>query len=204
MVSEDVFSNIISFLPCRTPQQWIDKALDNIPLLLLDHAHCEKKAATTALSLISKYPSHIYLVEKLSCIAREELVHFEKVLKYLKKRRIDYQNLSSGRYARTLHALKSSHEPYHLIDSLLIAAIIEARSCERFLSLSRFLQDDLKVFYSLLAQAEVRHYEIYLNFAKKVNAEILNSRLQNFLKIEQELILTPEDGFRFHSGVPIH
>ena len=102
-----------------TPQKWIDRALKSLDILLLDHAHCEKKAATTIISLIHKYPEK-NLTHYLLPVAREELLHFEQVTELLKKRGIPYKKLKSGPYARSLYQKISSEEPYRLKDSLLV------------------------------------------------------------------------------------
>tara|TARA_B100000949_G_scaffold225639_1_gene230092 strand:- start:140 stop:727 length:588 start_codon:yes stop_codon:yes gene_type:complete len=184
----------------RTPKCWIDRAIDSLDLLLLDHAHCEKKAATTAISLIHRYPEK-GLSKYLSPLAREELLHFEQVTRMLKKNGFTYRNLKSGSYAKNLHSLVADQEPERLKDLLLICALIEARSCERFYALAPHLQDSLNFFYTKLCDAESRHCELYLNLYSDLFDEDWSSRLVPFAVLESELISKPDPLFRFHGGV---
>lgn len=192
---------LTDFLPCPTPKQWLEQAVEQLPVLLVDHAHCEKKAAATALSLIHRYPEDSHMLNKLSKLAREELLHFEKVLKLLKKRKIPFKNISAARYAACLHKEISGQQPKKLIDTLIVGAIIEARSCERFAALLPYLDAELAQFYASLLKSEARHFEDYLNLAKKYSCEqTVNQRCQYFLTIEKRLITEPDKLFRFHSG----
>ncbi len=184
----------------RTPKCWIDRAIDSLDLLLLDHAHCEKKAATTAISLIHRYPER-ELSKYLSPLAREELLHFEQVTRMLKKNGFTYRNLKSGSYAKNLHSLVADQEPERLKDLLLICALIEARSCERFYALAPHLQDSLNFFYTKLCDAESRHCELYLNLYSDLFDEDWSSRLEPLAVLESKLISKPDPLFRFHSGV---
>lgn len=196
---------LYNFLPCKTPDAWVQSALQNLDILLIDHAHCEKKAASTALSLMYRYPQYPELLMKLSKLAREELRHFEQVLKIMKAREIPYKTLPAARYAQALHTLVRKQEPYRVIDQLLIGAIIEARSCERFAAVAPFLDEELNSFYIGLLASEARHFSLYLNFAKSImpSDEDLSGRIQLFLEKEKELIESPDRMFRFHSGILI-
>jgi tRNA-(ms[2]io[6]A)-hydroxylase len=195
---------MFDILKCATPEAWIKKAIAEQDLLLLDHAHCEKKAATTALTLIGRYPQHTDLVEKLSRLAREELRHFEQVLSFLKKRNIDFVNITASRYASGLFKHARTHEPVKLIDTLIIGAFVEARSCERFGAIAPHLRADLSKFYFGLLAAEARHYEQYISFARKFSDRDISDRIEFFGAIEHELIATEDASeLRFHSGVPI-
>ena len=107
----DALQEIHDFLPCRTPQQWIDNALANQDLMLIDHAHCEKKAASTALSLMYRYVDNTDLLNKMSRLAREELRHFEQVLAIMKKRGVQYDHLTPARYAAGLRQEVRSEDP---------------------------------------------------------------------------------------------
>ena len=187
-------------LSCKTPQAWIDKALASLEVLLLDHAHCEKKAATTAISLIHRYPDK-NLAKYLSPLAREELLHFEQVLGLIKKEGFHYRNLRSGTYAKELHEASSSDEPNRLKDSLLICALIEARSCERFKALLDFLPSSLSKFYSKLHEAESRHCDLYLNIYTEIFNEDWHDRLLPLSQVEASLIKRSDPLFRFHSGI---
>ena len=147
-------SHIQSFLLCATPQRWIESALCDIPLLLIDHANCEKKAASTALNLMYRYVDNYQLLNKMSRLAREELRHFEQVIAIMKKRNIDYKHIEAARYAGELRKVVRTSEPEKLIDTLIVGAIIEARSCERFAKLAPYLDEELQIFYLSLLKSE--------------------------------------------------
>ncbi len=196
--------NINNFLFCSTPSSWLEAAIKNIPTLLIDHANCEKKAASTALNLMYRHVERPNLLLRLSKLAREELRHFEQVLNLLKKRNVDYIQISSSRYAGELRKSVSTSEPARLIDTLLVSAIVEARSCERFASLAPCLEDDLSSFYSELAKSEERHFRIYLELAETISEKFpLEERIEFFLQEDLRLIQTEDPDFRFHSGVPM-
>jgi tRNA 2-(methylsulfanyl)-N6-isopentenyladenosine37 hydroxylase len=195
---------IRSFLHSETPEAWITAALENPEILLIDHANCEKKAASTALHLLYRYVEHYGLLGKLSRLAREELRHFEQVIAIMKKRGITYPQLSASRYAGELHKLVRPNEPGRLVDTLVIGAIIEARSCERFAALAPRLDEELEAFYSSLLKSESRHFEDYLKLARQLgDSDEVDERLPVFLARESELIQSPDEVFRFHSGVPV-
>lgn len=196
----DALQDIHDFLPCRTPQQWIDNALANQDLMLIDHAHCEKKAASTALSLMYRYVDNTDLLNRMSRLAREELRHFEQVLAIMKKRGVDYCHLTPARYAAGLRQQVRSEDPGRLVDVLIVGAIIEARSCERFAALAPFLEEKLADFYNSLLKSEARHYRDYLALAEKANGGAVDQRVGEFLVIERGLIEEPDSEFRFHSG----
>jgi tRNA 2-(methylsulfanyl)-N6-isopentenyladenosine37 hydroxylase len=194
---------INDFLYCQTPRPWVTWALANQELLLIDHANCEKKAASTALNLMYRYVGHHALLTRLSRLAREELRHFEQVIALMKSRDIAYPQLSAARYAGELRQLVRTHEPARLVDTLLVGAIIEARSCERFAALVPVLDDELAEFYASLLKSESRHFKDYLNLAGALGSpEEVAARLPVFLRREQELIESTDLEFRFHSGVP--
>ncbi len=196
----DALQEIHQFLPCRTPQRWIENALDNQDLMLIDHAHCEKKAASTALSLMYRYVDNSDLLNKMSRLAREELRHFEQVLAIMKKRGVQYRHLTPARYAAGLREPVRGDDPGRLVDVLIVGAIIEARSCERFAALAPFLDDGLADFYGSLLKSEARHYQDYLTLAEQANGGPVADRVAQFLAIEQQLVETPDAEFRFHSG----
>lgn len=198
-----MLESIITFLGCRTPESWLQRASQHLNLLLIDHAHCEKKAASTALSIMYRYVDQPQLLHTLSRLAREELRHFEQVLQLLQKRGIAYTHLEPANYAKQLRKHCCTHEPARLFDLLIVGAIIEARSCERFAALIPYLPEDLAEFYSTLVKAETRHYEVYLTLAQKVTKQNMAERIQYFITIENQLILQPEAEFRFHSGIPV-
>lgn len=193
-------SHIIEFLHCETPQAWIDNAVDNIDLLLIDHANCEKKAASTAMNLMYRYVDNHELLNKMSRLAREELRHFEQVMAIMKKRGVDYPHIEAAEYAGRLRKPIRTSEPHRLVDILVVGAVIEARSCERFAKLAPYLDDQLKPFYLSLLKSEARHYQDYLALAKKAAGKDIQDRVDIFLSLEKEIILDPSDEFRFHSG----
>jgi tRNA-(ms[2]io[6]A)-hydroxylase len=193
---------ILEFLKVPTPQTWIKAAVENLEILLIDHAQCEKKAASTALMLIHRHPDREELLYKLSRLAREELRHFEQVLDILKSRGIKYQALSAARYARTLREHVRKQEPYRLVDTLIIGAIIEARSCERFAALVPSLDDELAKYYRFLLKSESRHFKDYLQLAEEYATCDISDRVDYFIDIENELIVSEDTEFRFHSGIP--
>lgn len=194
---------IQAFLPCATPEAWVDGALANPELMLVDHAHCEKKAASTALSLMYRYVDNPDLLNRMSRLAREELRHFEQVLAIMARRGVRYGHLSPSRYAAGLRALVRPEDPGRLVDVLIVGAIIEARSCERFAVLAPHLDDELSAFYSGLLKSEARHYRDYLTLAEQANGGPVTDRLDAFLAAERELIEQPDAEFRFHSGPPM-
>jgi tRNA-(ms[2]io[6]A)-hydroxylase len=194
---------IQAFLLCPTPRAWVTWALENPEILLVDHANCEKKAASTALNLMYRYVDHHKLLTKLSRLAREELRHFEQVIAIMKARGVEYPQLSASRYAGTLRKQVRSEEPGRLVDTLLVGAIIEARSCERFAMLAPELDAELGHFYRSLLKSESRHFMDYLKLAREVGSQAeVEERLPVLLSHERQLIEEPDVEFRFHSGVP--
>ena len=194
--------NIAHFLLCPTPVAWIEAALVHQEILLVDHAQCEKKAASSALSMIYRYPDRTELLQKMSRLAREELRHFEQVLRFIVDRGMQYVHLTPSRYAAGLKDHARSTQPECLIDTLIIGAFIEARSCERFSKLAPHLDAELGKFYGGLLASESRHFQDYLKLAEFYSAEDITSRIDYFAAIEAELINTPDHEFRFHSGIP--
>lgn len=197
---EDALAEIRGFLGSETPDKWIENALANQELMLIDHAHCEKKAAMTALNMMHRYPDDADLLNKMSRLAREELRHFEQVLKIIKKRKMRYSHLSASRYAAGLREHVRKQDPAKVIDLLIIGAFIEARSCERFEKLAPFLDEDLQDFYVSLLKSEARHYQDYLKLAASYASDDLDERVAFFREKEQHLIAEPDTEFRFHSG----
>ena len=196
--------NINKFLFCSTPSSWLEAAKQNIPTLLIDHANCEKKAASTALNLMYRYVDKPKLLLQMSKLAREELRHFEQVVTLINKRNLDYTQLSSSRYAGELRKSVRTFEPARLLDTLIVSAIVEARSCERFASLAPLLEDDLSRFYSELLKSEERHFRVYLDLAETISEDFpLEERIEFFLEEDCRLIQSEDADFRFHSGVPV-
>lgn len=201
-MSENLLIEILSFLRVDTPQEWVDWALDNQDILLIDHAHCEKKAASSALNLIFRYVDDVTLLNKMSRLAREELRHFEQVLAIMMKRNIAYVHLPPSRYAGGLRKMVRTSDPGRLIDLLIVGAIIEARSCERFAKLAPYLDSELNSFYLALLKSEKRHYQDYLSLAKCVAGSDISSRVDEFLSVENELVSSKDELFSFHCGIP--
>lgn len=199
---DDVMAEINQFLLCPTPAAWIDVALENQELLLIDHANCEKKAASTAMNLLYRYIDRDDLLKKMSQLAREELLHFEQVVGIMKDRGVSYRHVSSSRYASGLRELVRKGGEDELVDVLICGALIEARSCERFAALVPHLDDALAKFYRSLLRSEGRHYQDYLELARQYAGTDIQWRIDEFREIERELILSPDPEFRFHSGVP--
>ncbi len=193
---------IYQFLLCQTPDAWVDCALENQKILLIDHCNCEKKAANTAISLIFRYTERRELLLKMSKLAREELRHFEQVLSIMKQRNIEYSHLSASRYAGKLFKKANNDEPKALVDRLIIGALIEARSCERFAKIAPLLDADLKKFYLSLLKSESRHFKDYLDLASRYADGPIDQRIDYFAQLEAGLIQSKDSEFRFHSGVP--
>jgi tRNA-(ms[2]io[6]A)-hydroxylase len=193
-------SEILAFLPCETPQGWVDAALQHPEEMLIDHANCEKKAAGTALNLMFRHVDKPDLLMKMSKLAREELRHFEQVMAIMKKRGIEYRHLSSANYANGLRTGARTSDPHKLVDILVIGAIIEARSCERFAKIAPHLDAELGGFYTSLLKSEARHFKDYLALAELYAVEPIQPRIDFFRAKEKVLIETEEEHFRFHSG----
>ncbi|MFL6578080.1 MAG: tRNA-(ms[2]io[6]A)-hydroxylase [Povalibacter sp.] len=194
----------VQVLLVATPDKWFETAAVRWRELLVDHANCEKKAASTALSLIFTYAEDSMLTDRLSRLAREELRHFEQVQKFMRELDVPFMRLSPSRYAEGLRRAVRSREPYRLLDLLLCGALIEARSCERFQGVAPRLQDPLAKFYAGLAESEARHQQLYLRLVEQ-RADTVGdwkSRLKELSEIEAELVTSTDEKFRFHSGLP--
>lgn len=195
---------MLDFLACATPQSWIEAALKQQQVLLIDHKNCEWKAAATAFHLMGKHATKQDLVNKMSRLAREELVHMEQVLRILKKRNIALVSVSASRYASSLRELVRAQEPYRLTDTLVIGAFIECRSCERFAALAPHLDEELGTFYGGLLKSESRHFQDYLKLAYTYGERAdVDAAVDRVRALEAELISSPDREFRFHSGCPV-
>ncbi len=195
-------SHIRDFLPCVTPSAWVDWALQHPDILLIDHAHCEKKAASTAINLMFRYVDRPDLLDTLSQLAREELLHFEQVVQLMRKRGVQYDHMTPARYAKGLRLSIRTSEPGRLVDTMIVGALIEARSCERFAALAPHVDAELGRYYHYLLKSESRHFEDYLKLAEQYAGEPIEERVNFFKGLEQDLIESPDEEFRFHSGVP--
>ena len=192
----------LEFLTVGTPDAWLAAVPAHLAELLIDHANCEKKAASTALSLMYRYVDQTDLLHKMSQLAREELRHFEQVLDVMHAQGIVYSHLGSARYAQELHKLVRKEEPGRLIDVLILGAVVEARSCERFVRLIEILPEDVAELYKQLVHSEARHFADYLDLARQAAAGDIQDRIDVFLARDAELITSSDEQFRFHSGVP--
>ena len=196
---------IADYLRVPTPQAWIESAILNIDLLLIDHANCEKKAASTALSLLYRYVEKPDLLQRLSRLAREELRHFEQVARVIEKRGVAYDYVPASRYAGTLNKLVRPDEPQRLVDTLLVASVIEARSCERFALLAGIVDAGLEGLYRSLLDSEKRHFDEYRRLAMEYgDEEDVRARVDVILMTENNLITTVDREFRFHSGPTVN
>lgn len=197
---------IDAMLAAPTSPRWVELARERLPDLLQDHADAEKKAASTAISLMFLYADDTDLAGQLSKLAREELRHYEQVAKLMRLLGIGAQRRRAGRYAAGLRAAAARSEPRRKLDLLLIGALIEGRSCERFRLLAPALPAPVAELYRSLEHSEARHYEIYLRFADAAQrahpALDWRTRLAELAAIEAELATAPDDSFCFHSGTP--
>lgn len=182
-----------------TDPRWADVALANLSLLLQDHAHCEMKAASNALSLAARFPEYADVARELALIAEEELRHFRAVLDELTRRGLTLGKPETDVYAAELRKLTrvgrygAPEDP--LVDRLLVAAIIEARSCERFKLITEALrvrQDEpaLLAFYEDLFASEARHYRTFVDLAESVKRDeaVVRQRLEGMARAEGELV----------------
>lgn len=188
-------------LKAPTQQRWLDQVQANLHELLIDHAHCERKAAATAMTLIGAYTERRELIGPLSEIVTEELEHFELVLDLLARRGIRFRRIKPSNYATQLHALVRKQEPGRAIDRMLVAGLIEARSCERFLLLRDRLDDaELARFYGDLFESEARHHTTYFQLARQFGpADAVAARADALATHEAEIISRGDAVARIHS-----
>jgi tRNA-(ms[2]io[6]A)-hydroxylase len=200
-----------TILLAPTPASWVDHAVEHWRELLVDHANCEKKAASTALALMFAYPEDRKLSSALSRLAREELRHFEQVQRVMDTLGVPHVRQKPGRYGAGLRAVTRTSDPGRKLDLMLVGALIEARSCERFRLLAPRLPAPLAEFYATLATSEARHFELYLGLAEDVETSAPSAdlhpqerarRLQTLAEQEAALATAPDHAFRFHSGAP--
>ncbi len=192
---------VISALKQPTSKNWVDQAIANLDTILLDHSHCERKAAGVALNLMFRYPSNTQLVRMLTAIAREELEHFELVNQWLENFGIPLAPLSSPPYGAGLKAQIRRNEPERLLDSLLISGLIEARSHERLgLLAAHCPYPELAQFYQSLMASEARHYGTYWILADTYfERSVVSQRLEELAIVESELLVTLHPEPRIHS-----
>ena len=188
-------------LQSATSPQWLPSVREHVDELLIDHAHCEKKAAGTAMNLIFAYVDRVELVRELKTIVDEELEHFPMVLDLLERRGIPFRRLKPSEYGRRLNDLVRKQEPHKAVDRLLVAALIEARSCERFALLRDGIDDaELADFYGSLFESEARHHATYVRFAREfADDDTVRSRLEELAAAEAEIVATVTPLPRMHS-----
>ncbi len=192
-------------LRAATPDAWLEAACRQRDVLLIDHANCEKKAASTALALMFAYAEDLDLARDMSRLAREELRHFEQVARLMQSLCIVPQRLAPGRYAEGLRRLVAKSEPRRELDLMICGAFIEARSCERFAALRPVIGEPVGAFFGGLHAAEARHHEMYLSLARRAAQRSgldMDARVAAFGAAEAELVTSSDPVFRFHSGMP--
>ncbi|MCP9773982.1 tRNA-(ms[2]io[6]A)-hydroxylase [Cyanobium sp. HWJ4-Hawea] len=191
----------VKWLAAPSSAAWLAQAIANPELVLIDHAHCERKAAGVALQLMFRYPSEEGLAAVLSPLAREELEHFELVLQLLQARAIPLRPLAAPPYGAALAKQARRDEPLRMLDSFLVAGLIEARSHERMALLAAHSPDlELQALYGELLASEARHFGLYWLLAEgRFGREATMARLAELADAEAELLtmLWPEP--RFHS-----
>ena len=179
----------------KIPETWLAKVLSDLPAVLLDHAHLERKAATTALTL-ERYPLLYDRASELNAIAIEELQHFELVLQLMKSRRVPFGPAVSSPWISGLMKGMRKGKDGQLIDHLICCALVEGRSCEKFQVLAasaelRKMDPELADFYASLVESEGNHYATYILMARAIDEPETNRRLQDFLELEAGLITQP-------------
>lgn len=191
----------VKFLQQPTADAWIEQAINHLDIILLDHSHCERKAAGVAMNLMFRYPSSTKLIRSLTAIAQEELEHFEQVNQWLERRGIALAPLSAPPYAAGLKAQIRPQEPYRMLDSLLVSGLIEARSHERLGLLGLHCPEPaLAQFYRGLMASEARHYGIYWTLATTYfERDQVNQRLEELAAVESQLLATLHPEPRIHS-----
>ena len=188
-------------LHSTSSERWLAQVNNHLDLVLIDHAHCEKKAAGTALNLIFAYVENEELCREMTLIVNEELEHFHLVLDLLRARGIAFRRLKPSNYGRQLNDLVRKNEPARGLDRLLVAGLIEARSCERFGLLRGHLADcELAGFYDSLFESEARHHSTYVRLAHHFGStEQVRCRLQELADAEAAIIAAGDTLPRMHS-----
>lgn len=190
-------------LQSESTSRWLRQVDEHLDQILIDHAHCERKAASTAMNLMNAYTENRDLCREMTRIVEEELEHFEMVLNLLDQRSIEFRRLTSGNYGRKLNGLVRPNEPNRAIDRLLVASLIEARSCERFSLLSDHIrkQDgELADFYASLFESEARHHTTYVRLAEHfAPREVIRQRLDQLSHEESKILAEGSELPRMHS-----
>ncbi|MFM1996317.1 MAG: hypothetical protein RLZZ111_704 [Planctomycetota bacterium] len=184
-----------------TAARWLAQVDAGLDEVLIDHAHCEKKAAGVAMNLLFSYVDHVALSRAMTEIVNEELEHFRLVLDLLDRRGIHFRKLKPSSYGPRLHELVRKEEPGRAVDRLLVAGLIEARSCERFSRLGEHVADaELRDFYRSLFESEARHHATYVRLACDfLPEESVRARLHDLAARETEIIAVGDPFPRMHS-----
>jgi tRNA 2-(methylsulfanyl)-N6-isopentenyladenosine37 hydroxylase len=187
-------------LASPTAPDWYERVADHLDLILIDHAHLEKRAASTALSMVFRYTGRAGLARKLSTVVQEEMDHFSRVLDILEARGVALERLEPAPYASRLATHIRKQEPAMFLDKLLVAALIEARSCERFSILARCVADEgLAAFYAELFETEALHHTLYTGIAREFfPAQEVKQRLQELAQAEVEALESSTGEPRLH------
>lgn len=190
-------------LQSESTQRWLLHVDEHLDELLIDHAHCERKAASTAMNLMNAYTENMDLCREMATIVEEELEHFFMVIEILQKRDIPFRRLAAGPYGRELNRLTRPSEPNRAVDRLLVASLIEARSCERFSLLAEHVRgrdDELAEFYAGLFESEARHHTTYVRLAEYFapRSEV-RERLNQLSSQEADIIAVGSELPRMHS-----
>jgi len=190
-------------LQSESAQRWLGQVDNHLSEILIDHAHCERKAATTAMNLMNSYTENRDLCVEMTRIVEEELEHFEMVLELLDRRGVAFRRLAAGPYGRRLNRLIRGTEPDRAVDRLLVASLIEARSCERFSLLSSHVQQrepELAEFYAGLFESEARHHTTYVRLAEDfADRDVVRQRLDQLSAEEAAIIAEGSELPRMHS-----
>lgn len=188
-------------LKSETSDRWLAQVDDDLEAVLIDHAHCEKKAAGTALNLMFAYVEDLELCREMTEIVTEELEHFHMVIELLESRDVAFRRLAPSSYGRRLNDLVRKQEPHKAVDRLLVAGLIEARSCERFSRLAEHVDDpELAEFYRSLFESEARHHTTYTKLAKHFAPEQeVFARLDELAEQEAVILAESDDPPRMHS-----
>ena len=188
-------------LQSTSSDRWLKQVDQNLNLILIDHAHCEQKAAGVAMGLMFDYVENEELCVQMTEIVNEELEHFHLVLQLLKERGIRFRRIKPGSYGRRMKELARRQEPHRAVDRLLVASLIEARSCERFVLLRDHLPDRrLQEFYGSLYESEARHHTTYVKLAQHyADEQTVTNRLQELSVAEAAIIETGCELPRMHS-----
>ncbi|MBE9029977.1 tRNA-(ms[2]io[6]A)-hydroxylase [filamentous cyanobacterium LEGE 11480] len=191
----------IRFLQTPTSDAWVEQSLAHMDTILLDHSHCERKAAGVALNIMFRYPAETKLVRQLTTIAQEELEHFDQVNQIMADRGIPMAPLQPPPYGAALNKQIRRYEPERRLDTLLVSGLIEARSHERLGLLGEHCPDpELAAFYRSLMASEARHYGVYWVLADEAyDRAIVMQRLEELAAVESEILATLHPQPRVHS-----